>query len=454
MNTFPTDSATFYRLRDSRTDKCVDSPAYQQAAVVVTMAPDLLGTRTGRVLFQVAGNLLARWCRNVTIISPLRVPVVESVLAVMRDADPFGTYTAVPICPGGAAVQLHLGAGCHACAQRVVAIDAWGWLAYLGRTDGPVLHADESTVLGAIAAACLGVAQVFKIASDVPPEHWLRHGVFDLFSLSWVDSPSRAVLGVARDVGLGRLLLVGAGSVGSAVAYCLRFAGLTGDLVVVDKDLICIENFNRSPIFGRQTFGWSKVDAVELALAGTRVHCAPFPGWWEDFAAEPKRVGGAFDVWLPLANERGVRWSMQNNVPPLMIHASTGANWGVNFGRHIPGCGDCLIERFPAEPTRAGFACATGAVPTAEGGMDAALPFASLFAGLLVVADLVRLQLPGYPHTPNLAVLDFGGDFSVPLLIDRQARSGCICEQQRELTGLHPPTRYETLLRPPTGKDR
>jgi CheY-like chemotaxis protein len=27
-----------------------------------------------------------------------------------------------------------------------------------------------------------------------------------------------------------------------------------------------------------------------------------------------------------LANERGVRWSMQHNVPPLMIHASTGVN--------------------------------------------------------------------------------------------------------------------------------
>jgi hypothetical protein len=41
------------------------------------------------------------------------------------------------------------------------------------------------------------------------------------------------------------------------------------------------------------------------------------------------------------------------------------------------------------------LACATGQVEASETIMDAALPFASLFAGLLVAADLVRAQLPG-----------------------------------------------------------
>jgi hypothetical protein len=160
-----------------------------------------------------------------------------------------------------------------------------------------------------------------------------------------------------------------------------------------------------------------------------------------------KRVYGSFDVWLPLANERGVRWSMQQNLPPLLIHASTGVNGGVNFGRHIPGRGDCLAERFPAEPERAPLVCATTAVPTPEGAVDAALPFASVFAGLLVVADLIRLQLPGYPHVPNLAVLDFGGDLAHPLLIDRQARPGCTCRYQQDLVRrVRGDTRYAGLF--------
>ena len=48
--------------------------------------------------------------------------------------------------------------------------------------------------------------------------------------------------------------MVGAGSVGSAV-YCMRLAGVTGKVKVLDKDVIKIENFNRSPIFeGIQRF--------------------------------------------------------------------------------------------------------------------------------------------------------------------------------------------------------
>jgi hypothetical protein len=189
------------------------------------------------------------------------------------------------------------------------------------------------------------------------------------------------------------LLLVGAGSVGSAIAYLLGLAGLTATLTVVDRDVVGVENLNRSPLFGRQTFGLPKVAAVARALAGSTVLVTPFEGWWDAFVAAPDC--GTFDVWLPLANERGVRWSMQQNLPPLLIHASTGVNGGVNFGRHIPGRGDCLAERFPAALERVPLVCATSAVPTPGGPADAALPFASVFAGLLVVADLVRLQLLG-----------------------------------------------------------
>jgi hypothetical protein len=59
--------------------------------------------------------------------------------------------------------------------------------------------------------------------------------------------------------------------------------------------------------------------------------------WWDAFARRKGRRFFDYDVWLPLANEFGVRHALQHSVPPLMIHASTTANWGVNHGRHLPG---------------------------------------------------------------------------------------------------------------------
>jgi hypothetical protein len=316
-------------------------------------------------------------------------------------------------------------------------VDAGDWLAWLGTSDAPRLPKDEENVLGAVAAACLAVAQVFKIASD---GQRLRSGVFDLFSLSWTES---VITRSWQDLAPGRLLLVGAGSVGSAAAYVLGLVQATAELTVVDRDVVGIENLNRSPIFGLKDIEDTKVLALSRALAGSSISVTPVEAWWEEFVASTNT--GVFDVWLPLANDRGVRRSMQHNVPPLMIHASTGVNGGVNFGRHIPGRGDCLGERFPDSQT-APLVCATTPVATSQGSVDAALPFASVFAGLLVVADLARLLLPDYPQVPNLAVLDFGSDLAAPLLIERDARPGCQCLAYREIARrIRSTTKYAAL---------
>jgi hypothetical protein len=175
----------------------------------------------------------------------------------------------------------------------------------------------------------------------------------------------------------------------------------------------------------------------------------PFALWWNEFVLQHARSDFDFDVWLPLANDFGVRFSMQNNVPPLMIHASTGANWGINHGRHVPGRDDCLADRFPREASAQDLACATGQVITSEGAIDAALPFSSLFAGLLITADLVRAQLPDYPQVPNFAFFDWYGAFERIQAWDRIPRPGCICAQQTRATNeqFNGKTRYWSLSR-------
>lgn len=125
-----------------------------------------------------------------------------------------------------------------------------------------------------------------------------------------------------------------------------------------------------------------------------------------------------------------------------MIHASTSSDWGVNHGRHIPGKDDCLIDRFRTQVTADDMACATGKVTIGEASVDAALPFSSMFAGLLIAADLVRAQMPGYPQVPNFAFLDWYGALDTLQAWNRKPQGGCICAQQgRVSTKLSMPAR-------------
>jgi len=458
MINFPSDAEEFYALRDDRTNRSCGGRKYQSIACSVHLPSTAASAAVAQVMLLVAANLLSRWCRRVTIVMPTAKihPALGMgngdlgalLLAQMRDADPFGEFQIANGNSVSSAVALCIGDSVQEkpCPATVF-VDASGWFASISteRAIGLPPTADCNW-LGAIAAACLGVAQVFKLALEMPPTLHIRDGVLDLFGLAWSEHSRQARWPASLEI--GNLLMVGAGSVGSSAAYCMRLSGLAGGITIVDNDEVKVENFNRSPIFGRRTVGLPKAKAVANFLAGSALSAKAVPRWWDEFLRERGRSSFDFDLWLPLANDRGVRLSMQHNLPPLMIHASTTSNWGVNHGRHIPGHDDCLADRFPADVTSAEMACATGQIETPETVVDAALPFASLFAGLLVVADMVRAQLPEYPQVPNFALFDFYGPLDSIHIWDRKPRVGCVCLDQGQ--SLHERfngnTRYRQLF--------
>ena len=440
INGFPTAASVFYALRDDRTNFCTPLRRYQDATCILYLSSAVAEMRDAQVAFVVAANLLSRWCRRVTLIAPRAAlypglgstsdDVVETALKQMSDADPFGSFNAqvsplrsqhdIALCIGDDVPDLPV-----ACP---VFVNSFGWLAGISqRRPSLVPRTENRNCVGAIAAACLGVAQVFKMALGLPVDNLLRDGVFDVFGLDWTNVLNA---GPSPETDVGRLLMVGAGSVGSSAVYCMKLAGVTGDVTIVDKDVIKVGNFNRSPIFGRRNFGLSKSEATAIHLTESGLRATVRTAWWNEYIEQLDRQTLQADVWLPLANEFGVRSSMQNNVPPVMVHASTTANWGVNHARHLPGIDDCLSDRFPSEVSDGELACATGEAVVEDERIDAALPFCSLFAGLLVTAELLRLQLPDYPQVPNFALLDWYGSLDTIQKWNMVPRPGCICRQQ------------------------
>jgi hypothetical protein len=453
---FPADAEAFYVRRDHRTNAYGQVDVrYASRSVSITADAQALSGFAGQVIFLITCNLLARWCRRVFLAVPevslheqfrARGALVDFALATMRDADPFGEFHAQA--PPQVDLHIHIGDKCPPLAARCTVVTCSGWLAGVrrrGETGLPMGDADNP--IGAAHAAVLAGAQVFRDALDrgelYPPSF-----IFDAFTGARWTGGSEIETALPQDLSIGRALMTGAGSVASAALFFGDLFGLRAQVDLVDADWIKIENFARSPIFGQAGYGRRKVDVLAERLAGSRLTLRPIPAWWHEAGLSPMLEG--YDLVLPLANEHGIRWDLQNLVPPLMVHASTGRNWNVNFARHIPRRDDCLVDRFDGLHDKPVLRCAEGSIAV-EGliAVDAALPFLSFISGLLVATDLVRLGLPHYPHTPNFAHYSFRANRFVPQFDARGPRTGCICKDQGDLFWqLRANTRYAWLSAP------
>lgn len=446
-------SNEFYTQRDDRTDRCARASSYQLQSCALVVDEALATAFSGQIMAIAATDMLARWCRSVRVCVPdiplcpqlswLGKSLRATIEQRMQGADPFGRFV-IRDCPTGSDLLLYLGGRVDSARPCQTVVHGHGWLAAVGRQSllDP-LH--RPNPLAALFGAAIGVAQVFLDALD--RDSPMSAGVIlDAFSMRLSKGDlDQAASGYPESLNVGQLLCIGAGAVASSSLYAAALLGIEADVTCIDKDDLKVLNLARSPTATFARVGQAKVDALAQALQGSLVRVTPYSLWWSEFSRQYPSLIARHDLWLPLANERGVRHAIQAAAPPLMIHASTTSNWGVTFGRHIPGRDDCLAERFP-ETGSPSFTCATGRVEAApETRIDAALPFLSLLAGVTVAADLVRLGLPNYPQVPNFAALDLGANQLVPMVFNRAAAPHCPHCRDNIAKGVRSATRYGNL---------
>lgn len=430
----------FYAARDNRTLACATGGRFHDATVVLSIDEEEAQSVAGQAAFLIAANLMSRWARRVRLDAP-HVPVraevgalgspfaddlTESAVEMMRFADPFGEFR------GGSwpeAIRVHVGA-------RPPSGAFWvrgdRWLALAGTAPCEVNRNTSDAILtGAALAACIAVAVAFRRAIG---DEALPSGVrLSLWNLKG---------GAAAEQGpeLGppvyeRLLLAGFGAVGSSYAYLLAPLRPRGEIVIVDGDVVDASNLNRSPVFGAPQMGLKKaaVGAEFLRRRGIRARAVCS---WLDEAIRVRELGGRFDLVVPVANERAARLVVQQQVPPLQIYGTTNRDWQAFLGRHIPLVEDCLMCRFPEKTTGhpPAMVCSTGSIGRADNARppdaDAALPFLSVAAASLAVAETQKAIHDGFPFQPNFACLDFRGTLSDFVVQERGRRAGCVCANQ------------------------
>jgi hypothetical protein len=357
----------------------------------ITAGVDTASSPVGQAAILTAVNILARSHPEILLAVPDVPLVVPSPVegATLRAACAELAYAARPEVivtpadhlPAGA---LSLGVGPDS-PQASLYAGAGRWTGLTGSSPLPITP-EQSSLIGLGLAVTLATGWLFRQALG-----W--SAVTDRFVSLWTMTSESKPTGPtdAGPVDVGSAWLVGAGAVGSGLAWWLSLLGVRGAWSIIDGDLADVTNLNRSlglfaadaglgggdPIF--------KVDAAARFIPGS----TPYRQWFDEWtASDPPSP----DVFIPVANDRGIRSAAATYGHPATIHATTSRHWTAELHRHLPGIDGCVTCRLPDEAPQ--FACATGPAPPASPnpGRDAALPFLSAAAGLLLASGLLQLQ--------------------------------------------------------------
>jgi hypothetical protein len=410
-----TDRERFYAERDRRTTAYGVVTDRLNTPVRIKVGTDAAASASGQALALALINMVCRVHRRVQLLLPdtgLLVPTLvpattfaEAGETLAFAIDPFidlasSKEPGPTLATGDVTGTYWLGAD--------------GYIGHLAEKWVPITG-HPASILGSGMAACLGSAALLLAVTGAN----VRARSVSLWGFDnqpVEPGPGRAIAPI--DVG-ERVILVGAGAVGSAILYWLRLLGVRGNWTVVDGDIAKLHNTNRSMGMLAVDAGWGNgipggPVANKAEIGAVLIGGNPVVGWYDDWVKDP---GPRPDLLIPAGGERNIRRNLGLLGLPLMIQGATSPDWQVQLHRHGPS-DSCPACRFRGQEATAELACSTGLLPAApdtadDAETDAALPFLSAAAGLLVAAALTQLE-NGYLDQPvNQHGLLFGADTQV-----------------------------------------
>jgi hypothetical protein len=385
---------SFYRERDLRTANYGLPAPLLEIPVGIALGSEALLNPAGQAAGLALINMVARLHRSIRVVTPDGQLLVRSLAGgssfaeaaylLVKAIDPFNDIQIEK--PGKLTLpQPTLGIGSDTGARWVVSANRY--TASIGNEPLP-FGADPSTLLGACLAASFGAATLINLVLGAEP-------IGRRVSLWSLDEESGEMSGPGEStfpLDVGDVAVIGAGAVGSSLAYWLMLLGVRGHWVFVDRDQVELHNTSRSLGLLAADAGWSAqgpsgIRSYKAETTGTLLHMSNAVLWYDEWIEQSDFIP---DLLLPLANGPGLRRLVGQRGDPVLLHATTSRNWSADLHRHLAESDGCIACRFPDNELPQ-FECSTSSVTTDSQPVDAALPFLSASAGLLLVTALERL---------------------------------------------------------------
>lgn len=415
MKEFKLSREEWYKQRDDRTLRVEGVKGFDNFSIGIVVDPSESGQYSVQVTALVCVNTLSRWCKSICIYPIQQKSVLPSSVGLdygkvlfdtMVSSDPHGNFQQKQFRDTDVDLVIHVG-GTTQPTTRSITVRGSGWLA--GISSGKRLQSvsdDNTNPVGPSFAACLASAYAFnaaisKVYSDVDTR-W-----YSLLDFSAGDSPNSVNPALDNGFHFGKILQVGCGAVGSSLDYLISLMKLNADLSIADFDSVEPPNCSSSLSFTADdsvtTPLTKKVDVCDWVLKSSGVIAKIFPDpFTGDIYSAVKP-----DLILCLANEQAVWPAIQYNYPPLVYHATTTPNWGINFGRHIPIEEWCIVCRFGITDYKFKPVCSTAVVEIEEKKILGVLPFLSPSAAVMTLAEVLKLSLDNYPVNQNFYQFSF-----------------------------------------------
>jgi len=196
------------------------------------------------------------------------------------------------------------------------------WIARVG-TKGPWGSSDSGNPLGAGAAACLGVANLFRLTFGDLLERGTLDKQAQLSLLNFATGDLAANHGEETCVDVGVLNLAGLGAIGNAAVWALsRWDSAEGTLHLIDPEAVDLGNLQRYVLAHRADVGEIKVELAGSQFVGrSKLTIATHPQSWSDFVRE----GGThrFDLVATALDSAADRVEVQGTLPKAIVNGWT-----------------------------------------------------------------------------------------------------------------------------------
>jgi len=442
----------FYAERDHRTKLSIAAiERYANVPIEIFVDPEEAASASVQLIAVLAANITSRWARNVRVYVPdvsihprLQrehfILFKDRIISEMRAADPFGRFEAVePDAPRvDQSLRLFIGpwhGDKRSLSSNDYLVHATQW-SVIGQR-GHSLDFDasvEASVAASGLAAAIGVGDLFKRAVDHPKEHWIPNfcwnlGTHQLISdkssqrrITMTDVDSRAV---TYKMNVGKTLIAGVGAIGSALIYLLDTLELEGSLTVLDRDRVELSNLNRSPLFTVRHALKREIKTTVVADYLRTLRVDKLDGTWREHS--DSLWEREWDTWVSFTNEDAAWAELPFTLPPVVLQGTTTSGWGIGAGRHIPKIEDCTLCRMPRPEAQFRGPCSEGQIEIDESGTElrASLPFLSVAASALVLAEFERLSSGVVLQTSNDISADFQYGLPAVLALKRKYNQNC-----------------------------
>lgn len=331
---------------DKLGDMAEDRHRFLGKRVLLTGEPETLATANGAECLLSSLRLLVRVCPNVHVALPASASRLQaeavSVAAHVAFGKPVEFLGDTPDYAGYDAV-LSVGLSARSDLPWTV-INSNGWVARVSSgAKGLSGECGQVNPVGALGAACLGVAEVFKRLIKLRRERGiLLDGVaFSFYSYKAVDGDPGPELPMEIEFNFG---IVGAGAIGNGIIYLLSRLPVTGSAWVVDMQDFNEENLGTCLLIGPADLGEPKAAlAASHVRSNTRLEIT---GYKESLEIFSPRIG--HDVHAPKTVVCGLdsveaRHEVQGLWPDLIVDGAI-SDFGCQVSLH-PWDGDvaCLL---------------------------------------------------------------------------------------------------------------